>query len=359
MGDYQVHFSFYQEVWGEFQDTVYSVMAESPFEAREKAWTLCDEDEENPFRSNIKQFAVTWKPNLLDIGDYFYSYAADIKQTLGELMNIKILNDEMTGRGRRNELMSERRSELASLYTLNSIAKGLFESRGILPPSIYEELHYAEKLYEGLCESDPDKAEALYGAIKRAKDWDYGTIYAIRDLFQNGYISLQGKTEMFHEQFGRNGIYPVYDKPEEMDSIYVYRWTGRRSIDYIRQLPFFTEKDCIKDSVDIIREGWHYSVLNHEVLNEECKTPENMVWQVIVPPEGDGNIDSGLLYAENPITGQKISCPDEYFVGVLRPDLSAGIAFEKLKEEYAARQNQQREAELLVPSEVGDDELER
>ena len=46
MREFDVYFSFYDEQWGNFDDVSYKVMAETPFEAREKAWELCDYDEE-------------------------------------------------------------------------------------------------------------------------------------------------------------------------------------------------------------------------------------------------------------------------------------------------------------------------
>ena len=44
MREYDVHFSFYDEQWGNFDDVSYKVMAETPFEAREKAWPVCDQE---------------------------------------------------------------------------------------------------------------------------------------------------------------------------------------------------------------------------------------------------------------------------------------------------------------------------
>ncbi|MGL5437154.1 MAG: hypothetical protein ACRDBO_17560 [Lachnospiraceae bacterium] len=235
MRDYNVLFSFYDEVWGAFEDTAYPVSAESPFAAREKAWAICAADKESPLRSNIKQYAVTWEPNPLDIGDYFYAYAADIKQSLGSLMNVTIPNDEILGFKRNEILRSERNSFLSSLYTVGEIASDLYGAKGILPPSIYEELHYAEKLYEHICENHYDnKADHLWEMIKKAKAWDYGAIYALRDLFQNGYTTLCGNTERFREQFGKGGLYPVHNNLDDWDGIYIVIRHSIRS-----QIPVF------------------------------------------------------------------------------------------------------------------------
>ncbi|MGL5434528.1 MAG: hypothetical protein ACRDBO_03905 [Lachnospiraceae bacterium] len=102
------------------------------------------------------------------------------------------------------------------------------------------------------------------------------------------------------------------------------------------QLPLFTKNDCIKNSVNILKEGWHYAVLNHEVLNEEYRNPENMIWQVAEPNAQKSNSDPSILQVENPVTGQKMLCLDKNFVGALRPDIVSGIEFEELKKEYEA-----------------------
>jgi len=334
MREYNVHFSFYSEEYGNFDDMSYRVMAKNPFEARELAWPLCDQDSDTPLRSNIKQFAVTWAPNLLDAGDYFYSHAADIKQHLGRLMNVSIPNDRIANNERQNALDGERYGCISALRTLDDVAKDLYANKGMIPPSIYEELHYAEKLCEHL--GWGEKADALWDRIDRAKKWDNAAIYMIRDMLKDGYTTLCGETELLNEHFGRNGIYPVHNNLDEHDYSYISRWRNKWKVDSLRRLPFYKETDVIKNSADHMDYGWQTLLLNCKLLNGGCYTPENQLWQPVNPSEHDGYAKDGMLFVENLITGQCITCNKNSFIGVLRPDIAAVLDFDALKKEYAA-----------------------
>jgi len=334
MREYNVHFSFYSEEYGNFDDTSYRLMAETPFEAREKAWQKCDEDSDTLFHSNIRQFAVTWTPNLLDAGDYFYSHAADIKLNLGRLLNVAIPNDRIRGGESKNRLEAERCSDLSALRTLDDVAKDLYADKGIIPPSIYEELHYAEKLCEHL--GWGEKADALWERMDRAKKWDNAAIYAIRDMFKDGYTMLNGETELLNEHFGRDGIYPVHNKPDEYDYTYISRWRNKMKVESLGRLPFYKETDVIKGSAGHMDYGWQPLLLNRDLLNDGYQTPENQLWQTIDPMEQEMAASDSTLLVENMITGQCITCDKDHFLGVLRPDVFATLGFDALKQEYAA-----------------------
>jgi len=334
MREYHVHFSFYSEEYGNFDDTSYRLIAENPFEAREKAWQMCDEDSDTLFRSNIRQFAVTWTPNMLDAGDYFYSHAADIKLNLGRLLNVAIPNDRIRGGESKNRLEAERCSDLSALRTLDAVAKDLYADKGIIPPSIYEELYYAEKLCEHL--GWGEKADALWERTDRAKKWDAGSIYSIRDLFKDGYTTLCGETELFNEHFGRNGIYPVHNKPDERDYTYIRRWQDKWTIDSLRRLPFYKETDVITNSAAHMSYEWQTLLLNCDLLNDGYRKPENQLWQPVDPSEHNEDIKDGMIIVENLITGQRMTCDKGNFSGVLRPDVYAALDFNALKRDYAA-----------------------
>lgn len=332
MRDYNVHFLFYSEEWGKFDDMSYPVMADTPFEARVKAWDVCDQDKDTIFCSNIKQFAVTWKPNLLDAGDYFYSHAADIKQNIGYLINVEIPNDNITNSGQLQRYESERCSNLNALYTLDMVAKDLYADKGMIPPSIYEELYYAEKLHKHL--SWGEKADALWERIDKAKKWDQGSIYMIRDLIINAYTTLCGEVEHFHEHFDRNGIYPVQNKLDERDYEYISRWQNKRVIDRIVRIPFLKESDIIMNSADHMDYACQTLLINYKMLSAEYQTPENQFWQLVESSEHDKEYGDYMLSVENPITGLRMSCGKNYFLGVLRPDIAANIDFNALKKLY-------------------------
>lgn len=333
MRDFRVHYSFYSEEWGSFDDVSYPVSAESPFEAREKAWALCDEDKETVFRSNIRQYAVTWTPNPLDSGDYFYSHAADIKQTWGNLEYVTIPNDRINGSNRQEQINGEKYACFSAMQTLNTVAKDLYGDRGILPPSVYEELHYAEKLCEHL--GWGEKADALWDRMDRAKKWDWGAIYSLRDLFRDGYTILCGETELFKKHFGRSGIYPFHNNPEDNNYAYIRRWQNQHKVERLARLPLLDEKSVITDSKGNMDYICQYLVLDGSLLNGGYRKPEHMIWQVTATEEYDKSLGDGMLLAENPITGQCMTIHRDSFIGVLRPDILATLDLEPLNKEYA------------------------
>jgi len=334
MRDYYVHFSYYSEEWGNFDDISYPVTAETSFEAREKAWLICDQDSDTLFRKNIRQFAVTWKPNLLDAGDYFYSHAADIKQALGRLMNVAIPNDRIANNERQHQLDTERCSHLSALYTLDDVAKDLYADKGILPPSVHEELHYAEKLYEHL--DYGEKAEALWERIDRARKWDRGAVYSIRDLFKDGYTTLCGEAVFFNELFGRNGIYPVHNNLDEHDYMYISRWNNRMKIDSLKRLPLLKETDIIPNSAGNMSYDYQTLLLDRSnFADDRFQAPENMLWEPTDPTENGEVTKDGIFTVRNIITDEHISTQRNFFFGVLRPDIAATFDFDSLKNEYA------------------------
>lgn len=354
MREFNVHFSFYSEEWGNFDDISYPIMAETPFEAREKAWNICDQDADTPLRSNIKQFAVTWNPNRLDAGDYFYSHAADIKHDMGHLLNVDIPNDQITGNDRQHQLEGERRSNLGALWTLDSVAKDLYADMGIIPPSIYEELHYAEKLCEHL--GWGEKADALWERIEHAKKWDNGAIYSIRDMLKDGYTTLCGETVLFREHFGRNGVFPVHNKLGELDYSYIFRWKNKWPVESLKRLPFYKETDTIGNSAKHMDFVWQTLLMDSSALNEDHQTPENQLWRALDPSEHSEEMKDGMLFVENHITGQRVSCHKDNFLGVMRPDIIARLDFDALKKDYIANH-----CEDIYPNgaENDDNELER
>lgn len=332
MRKFNVHFSFYSEEYGNFDDNYYSVTAETPFEARDKAWAICDQDSDTLLHSNIKQYGVTWSPNLLDAGDYFYSHAANIKQGMGHLLNVDIPNDEIANMGKQHRLESERCSYLIALQTLNDVAKDLYADKGILPPSVYEELHYTELLCEQL--GWGEKTDALWERIEKVRKWDHGAIYAIQKLFRDGYTWLCSETTNFKEHFGRNGIYPVHNNLDEYDRSYVARWKNKWKVDSLKRLPLFQETDVIKNSAGHMDYEWQTLLLDSQTLKDGYRIPENQLWQPSESLEHGTEMENGMLLVENLITGQRMSCHESNFLGVIRPDKIAVLDFEALKKEY-------------------------
>ncbi len=360
MQEYYVHFSFYSEDSGRFDNISYDVMAETPFEARGKAWGMCDEDKDTLFRSNIKQFAVTWNPNLLDAGDYFYSHAASIKQSLGYLMNVELPNDSILKSGHQKQYERDRCSYLHSLYTLDTVAKDLYADKGMIPPSIYEELHYAEELCDHL--GWGGRGDALWERMDKAKKWDRGAIYSIRDMFQNGYTTLSGEIVRFSEQLGRNSIYPYHNKPDEREYEYISRWQDKKAIEHLWRIPILKESDAIKNSAGHMDYTDQILLLDYKKLVTGYQTPENQFWQMSEFQVSDrGSLDDKIS-VKNPITGMCMSCSKNNFYGVLRPDVTARIDFDRLKQGYDAicSEDVVNTGEDIYASDIGEEgEFER
>lgn len=352
MREFDVHFSFYDEQWGNFDDVSYKVTAETPFEAREKAWPVCDQDEDTLFRRNIRQYAVTWTPNLLDAGDYFYAQAASVKQSMGYINNVQLPNADISDPERVQSLKAENGVNFGSLYAIDFIAKDLYADKGMVPPSVFEELHYTEKLCERL--GWGEKADALWERMDKAKKWDRGAIYTIRDLFKDGYTWLCGETTLFREQFDRHGIYPVHNNLDERDYTYTSRWQRTRKVDSLNRLPALTKKDVIDLSKENMDFYGQTLLLNSDRMADKYHTPENMLWTMTDLTEQSEDVKGGALLAENLITGERMSCTREDFLGVLRPDIVAGFNFDLLKKEASTVQKErQTQAAHEKPSIIG------
>lgn len=331
MRDFDVHFSFYSEERGRFDDVSYPVTAETLFDARKKAWLACDQDKDTRFRSCIRQYAVTWSPNLLDAGDYFYSRAAETKQSLGFLNHVLVPNDCISKNEYKYQHDADQSYYMGVLQTLDNTARDLFADKGIVPPSIYEELHYAEKLCENL---NWEKANALWEQLELAQKWNMSSVYSIRNLFEDGHTLLRGEMVAFHEHFGRNGIYPLRNKLLEHKHTYISRWKNMEKVNCLKKLTFFPETDIIANSIDHMDCKYQVLLLKCQLLNEGYRTPENQLWLACDPLDQSEVIKDGMLLVENFITGQRMICNKDAFLGVLRPDIIATLDMEALKKEY-------------------------
>ena len=340
MRSYRTHFSFYSEEWGNFDDMAYTVQAESPYEARVKAWQAWDEDEDTKFRSCVKLYAVTWNPNPLDAGDYFYSHAADIKQAIGYIENVDIPNDRIQKHDKAGYYEGQKHYNLGSLRTIDAVAQDLYAGRGMIPPSIYEELHYAEELCGQL--EDFDQAQALWDKISAAKKWDErGNLFDIRDLFKKGYITLRGEAVFFREHFGRTGIYPVYADLDDTDYRYISRWQRSWKLNNLTYLQPLQPADVIPYSAGHMLYDGQLLLLNHNHFPANYQKPENMIW---TPSEDSMNLTKDMtekFLVDNVITGERMLADRSDFWGVIRPDIVARYDFEALKAGYSAAHEMQ------------------
>ena len=91
MKPYNVHFSYYSEEYGQFDENRYYVEAENQFEARQKAWEIVDSDDSRRFMSCMRQCGVTWDASPANMEDYLNSVAADYKCRVKKIKNVDII----------------------------------------------------------------------------------------------------------------------------------------------------------------------------------------------------------------------------------------------------------------------------
>jgi hypothetical protein len=344
MCEYRVWFSFYSEESGNFDDVAYTVQAGNSFDAREKAWLEWDQQIDSKFQSCVKLYAVTWQPNPLDMGDYFYSHAADIKQAVGHIENVEITNGRIEKQDNEAYYKLQKHYYLGALQTVDAIAKDLYADKGIVPPSIYEELYYAQEICYQL--EYGNQFNAFQKKIDQAKKWDeHGYLFDMRDLFKRGYITLDGETVSFKSQFGRNGIYPAYNDLEDTEYKYISRWQNTFKISVLSRLRPVQESDVIPNSAEHMSYYGQHLLINTDHFHPDYyEKPENLIW--ITDGETEIKPDfTGEFPVENVITGRRLMCKRNDFAGALRPDITARYDFEALKAEYAAVSENQNETE--------------
>jgi len=351
-----VHFSYYSEEYGQFDGIKYAVEAGDQFEARQKAWERLENDESMQYASCIKQSGVTWEASPLNIQEYFTMMAAFAKYGIQETKNIDIPNAVIY---QDDDRIRQARDALShcwgNLDAISIIAKDFGEHHGMIPPDIFDELHYAALIARELDQSGKtEQAWELYDKTYTAEKWDFDSMHSIKQLFRDGSIWLCGESVYLGNYFCKDGIFPEKAALTDYEDKYISRWHNARHIDKLAQLPMFGEKHVINEnrgSDNQLSYEYHVLIIRRDALPKEQQKPENMLWT----PVTDGE---HTQYAQNMITGvfSKLSRND--FVGVLRPEFENKIDFEALKGEYAAKHENTRHSMdgLNASHEIEDDQ---
>jgi hypothetical protein len=339
MKTYRVHFSFYSEETGEFDESYYSVQAENCFQARRTAWLMYDRDDNARFRSCVKQCGVTWDPSPLDLCDYLNAAAAYDKYMLKYIDDVKLPNAEITQDSNAKRCAErDRLFHYGSLDAVCRIACDIGKPFGMEPPDICEEAVYALELVGKLDESGKHaKAQSLADTIDHAKAWDRSAALCLRDLFIDGYIYLDGDAEHFFEYFGRDGVFPEKADIKDTRDTYVSRWSRAPVIDQLLVLRPFDERHVIAGSGLYMDYSYWPLVLKADRLDEGSQTPENLLWMPLAGEKETGIDSVSTFVAENLITGERVEWCRGDFYGVLRPEYYANIEMDALKKEYASR----------------------
>ena len=334
--EYQVHFSFYSEQYGYFDDFAIKVEAENQFEARRLAWEMSEENENFKFCSCLKLCGITWQTSPLDLQDYFNAQAAYDNYQIHRIENVNQSNARINkSEEEQRKAENERHEHYGSLWTIRGIASDMGRAHGLLPPHIYDELHYAREFLD-LLNNDFDQYNAFLKKIEQAEKWDSGAMFDIRDLCKHGYLSTAGFDFDFSEHLKKVGICPVYADPQDREYKYTNRWNNAMKYRDMAYLPFFGEKDTIRDS-QTMPYAWQTLVLDKEALLPQHQSPLNSLW--IANQESEGDFDrhgDRAIIAENLFTGAIVEWKRTDFLGVLRPEKSANIDFDTIKEQYKA-----------------------
>lgn len=341
MKTYNVYFSYYSEQYGTFEEATIKADAENQFEARRIAWEASENSDDLKFASNIKVCGVTWDASPLDLQDYFNAQAALEKYRLKGIESVEIPNAKLNNASDSLDRYERQKAELyGSLQTISQIAADFGKPHNMLPPTAYEELHYAREfltLLEG--PDDFNNYNAFLRLIERAEQWDSSAIYTLRDQFKYGRFEIEGMQFDFSGQYSKDGLYPDRADLSDSDYKYIYRWQHGAAYKTMSRLPFFGEKDVIAGS-EAMQYDWQTLVLKRDVLRPESQIPVNSLW--IANQGSDANFDKsgdGLIVAENPFTEKIAECKRSDFIGVLRPEIAAKIDYEAIKQEHQASQH--------------------
>jgi len=334
MKEYRAYFSYYSEQYGYFDDTAIKVEADNPFDARSKAWDQVESCEDLKFASCIRLCGITWESSPLNMQDYLNAEAAEEKYRLKRIENVEYPNAQIEKSKEKIEYCKQERSEhYGSLWTIQRIAADFGRPYGMIPPMLYEELHYARE-FLNLLYDNWEEYSAFLKKIERAEKWDSAAMLDIRDSFRHGFFSAEGHDYDFSKQLDKGGLYPVYANRTDRESKYIYRWENAREYSSMTYLPFFGETDIIANS-HTMQYDWQTLVLNKELLQLEYQTPINSLW--IANQGSAANFDTDgdrPLVAENPLTGEVVEWKRTDFLGVLRPEKIVKINFEAIKAEY-------------------------
>ncbi len=348
MKEYNVFFSYYSENNGNFEDIFLKVEAENQFQARRIAWSLFEKNDDVMFCKSIKQYGITWDANPLELQDYFNAQAASCKKNIEEIENVKIPNLTIDKeKGRIGEFERDRSYYYGALNEIDSIAKGLYKSLGMIPPSVYEEIHYTKELCTFLdLEGKYDKSMELYKRAEKAENWDNSYMFELREFFKRGYTTLLGETEIFNSQFGKDGIYPKFADIQDLEYSYLSKWNNITKKEHLSSLPMFDEKHTIPKSNHYLDYEHRILVLKKEVLKDEYQRPDQLLWCASGGGFGCSPTARGRsVFCENPITGEKYEWSRHDFHGVLRPEFERNIDFEAIKAEYQKLHPDENKAE--------------
>ena len=357
MKEYRVHFSFYAEDYGRFESMHYNVRAETPYDAREEAWRMNDGSPGRPLMSCVKQTGVTWDSSPLDVQDYFNAKMAACQQSRREIENVTMPNTEIDNDTHAKMSAERSRSfEYGMAFAIQQIAMEQGKPFNIVPPNVFEEIVYGEKLLEHMYARLPhDEAliNGLYQLLEKARHDEFSGVFPLRELFTDGFLSVGTEYYNLRKHFNKDGICPFYADIDDNERQYVNRWTNVLPVNTLSNLRPFDERNVIKNSAAVMLYDYETLVLKKDILAPESQKAMYLLWAIVEPDaclEGFGTDPDKQLVCENKITGHHAVFRRADFHGVLRPEFEQRIDYDKLKAEYEALPEQVKDADVIYIS---------
>lgn len=208
-------FSHFSPAEKAYCDIAVKVDAEDRFKAREKLWRELEENHADHLSggaSDIQLCGIVWDGSRLDMQDYFDAQADQSKAEFVRIRSVELsnhLSESPRDEARVEEARRECSGELICLRQIDAIAKDLYQSQGIVPPSIHTELHYAQLMADDLFRrGDYDLADSLSQHIWDAEHWNADSMGVIARLFHDRRIFHDGSYIYMSAYFARDGCCP-------------------------------------------------------------------------------------------------------------------------------------------------------
>lgn len=215
---YAAVFSYYLPEDSASCDLNIKIEADDRYEARVKAWQELEDHPDRYFYDQpakmIRLCGINWEGNRLDMQDYFDSIAESCKTEMNRIKNVEIANEWKRKPPDAEQMDSKRRQlyiEADQLHLIDCIAKDLYQSHGIIPPSIHTELFYARRMADDLrYRKEYDLADKLEQRTWDAARWSSSDKAALQDLFRERYFYYSGTHYAMDRYFERGGCFPVH-----------------------------------------------------------------------------------------------------------------------------------------------------
>jgi hypothetical protein len=348
LNTYNVHFSYYDEEKGLFDESNYPTQAENQFQARSEAWKLRNADEKASFQSCVRQIGITWDPFLGDIGQHD-CFNAGIANHIYRMNQSKYI-DYPNGHIKLNaEIIGASESHISLiadyLDTINASMRDVGEAFKITPPYVFDEIEYAKRMIKEIDNTGQHEVmAALLNTTTNAQKWHPEAMQNLKDLFDTGCLNTQNNHIDLKRYMTQDSLFPLLaDAADDNMENYYSRWRK----DSVLKIDKFFSSSSIKDFCVIKNSNLHMAyegkalILNPESLTSSDRYTnnhfENIFWRRQENKPDDHSVEfdpKSRFIARNLVTDEIKEFSRDQFVGVLRPEYVKYIDFDQLRDIY-------------------------